>query len=187
MKPFLKPAVFSVMIGMVICSGCSGEPSQDDIREILERGAKENNIVLHEVKKLGCKDSGEPKKGDNFYCDAEVDLTTPSSGREKEILVIDISKGVKERWVLRHTRKKISEFQGRYSDAMGTTTIVFEPGGEASLFRKEGGSYAGKYEIDGRKVKIISRSGEILLTLNLYDDGTLWMETKSGRNHFKRT
>jgi len=180
MKPSPICAVLSVVPAMWILSGCSGEPSQADIREILEAGAKENHIVLHEVKKLGCKESGEPKKGDNFYCDAEVDMTTPSSGREKEILVIDISKGVKERWVLRHTRKKISEFQGRYSDAMGTTTIVFEPRGEASLFRKEGGSYAAKYEIEGREVKIMSRSGEILMTLNMYDDGTLWIETKSG-------
>lgn len=184
MKPLPIYAVIAVVPAMLIVSGCSGEPSQADMREILEAN---KNIVLHEVNKLGCKDSGEPKKGFNFYCDVEVDMTTPSSGRQKETLAIEISKGVKERWRLTNVRKKISEFHGRYSDALGTMTIVFESGGEASLFRKQGGSYVGTYEIDGRKVKIMSRAGETLIILKMYDDGTLWMDTDSGRNHFKKT
>jgi hypothetical protein len=188
MKPLSMYVFVFVVPTIVVVGGCSNEPSQADIWQMFEAKGKEHgDVLLHEAKLLGCKDSGEPQRGYNFYCDVEVEATTPSSGRQKEILAIEISKGTKERWVLTNTRKKISELRGRYVDALNTMTVVFELGGEASLFRKEGGSYAGKYEIDGRKVKIMTRGGEILITLNLYDDGTLWMDSDKGRNHFKKT
>jgi hypothetical protein len=63
-----------LLIGITaVLSGCSREPSATDIEKMMRADAAESkNVVLHEVRKIGCA----PAQGSPGYmCDVEVDAT----------------------------------------------------------------------------------------------------------------
>lgn len=181
MKLLSMHTVLPIFLGALILSACSGssEPSEADIRKVIE-SQSDKDVVFNEVKKLGdCVDYGD-KPGTSFACDAEVDVTNPRKGRNKITVVLEIAKGKEGRWVFVNMRYKIAEYRGRYSDPARMMTIVFEPGKVATVFRKDGGSVVGKYEKKNRDVKILNSAGETVLVLNEFDNGTLGAEVKGG-------
>jgi hypothetical protein len=85
--------------------GCSGEPSEKDIRAALDKDAAKQSQALnqtaqmfggagktltdmigtmeiHAVKKIGCV---EAKDAPGFVCDVEIDMTVPLAGRTKDM------------------------------------------------------------------------------------------------------
>ena len=80
-------------------AGCSGEPSEADIRAVYEAEiAKANEQMvnlggeqaasllgkseLHSVTRLACK---EADQASGYYCDVEVDMSVPLLGRTTQI------------------------------------------------------------------------------------------------------
>jgi hypothetical protein len=63
-----------LLVGLTsVLAGCSREPSATDIEKMMRADAAESkNVVLHEVRKVGCA----PAQGSPGYmCDVEVDAT----------------------------------------------------------------------------------------------------------------
>lgn len=90
---------------LLFAVGCSGEPSEKDIRAALDKDAAKHSQALnqtaqvfggagkaltdmigtmeiHGVKKIGCV---EAKDAPGFVCDVEIDMTVPLTGRSKEM------------------------------------------------------------------------------------------------------
>jgi len=102
----------------LLAAGCSGEPSDADIRSALEKDmAKTAQSInkttqmfggagkalsemmkteIHAVKKIGCVES---KDSPGYVCDFEVDMTAPVTGRGKETAKARFVKGP-EGWVV---------------------------------------------------------------------------------------
>lgn len=97
---------------MALALGCSGEPSQDDIRVALEKSVEESNrnvqamggnilgkslnTEIHAVKKLGCAES---KSASGYVCDVEVDMSFPVIGRKKSVQQFRVLK-TDEGWII---------------------------------------------------------------------------------------
>lgn len=63
-----------LLIGLTaVLAGCSREPSATDIEKMMRADAAESkNVVLHEVRKIGCAPAqGAP----GYMCDVELDAT----------------------------------------------------------------------------------------------------------------
>lgn len=90
---------------LLAAAGCSGEPSETDIRAALEKDAAKHGQALnqtaqmfggagktltdmigtmeiHAVKKIGCVAA---KDAPGFVCDVEIDMTVPLAGRSKDM------------------------------------------------------------------------------------------------------
>ena len=116
MKFMLTGALLAVSLLTV---GCSGEPSEADIRAAFEKDVAKTaqsldqagkmfggvgksftdslgKTELHAVKKIGC---AEAKEAPGFVCDVEVDMTVPIAGRSKEMTTVRFVKGP-DGWVV---------------------------------------------------------------------------------------
>lgn len=116
MKFMLTGAILAVSLFAV---GCSGEPSEVDIRAAFEKDLAKTaqsldeagkmfggagkaftdslgKTQLHAVKKIGCT---EAKEAPGFVCDVEVDMTVPIAGRSKEMTTVRFVKGP-DGWVM---------------------------------------------------------------------------------------
>lgn len=85
-----------VLASTVLLSACSGEPSESDLKRVVDgqyntfnASTKSFGITasaaqfnVHSVKKVGCKKGSAPKE---FACDVEVDVTAPLIGRSKSV------------------------------------------------------------------------------------------------------
>lgn len=88
----IKSIIFVVLLalsGLVV--GCASEPTEAEMRvvfdqhmaDMIAKGGEMRGMFkpeIHSVKKLECKDA---PGGDGFYCDYELDYTSPF-GREKK-------------------------------------------------------------------------------------------------------
>ena len=85
----------------VMLTACSGEPSSADIDKVIRFSVKQatqqmggfggfDKIEVHEVQKLGCKSEGS---GAAFQCDVEVDSTSPTGLRAKQVSQLRLVKG----------------------------------------------------------------------------------------------
>lgn len=116
MKFILTGALLAVSLFAV---GCSGEPSEVDIKAAFEKDMAKTaqtlddagkmfggvgkaltdslgKTQLHAVKKIGCT---EAKDAPGFVCDVEVDMTVPLTGRSKEMTTVRFVKGP-DGWVV---------------------------------------------------------------------------------------
>ncbi len=107
-----------VAVSMLV-AGCSGEPSEADIKAAFEKDMAKTaqslddagkmfggvgkaltdslgKTELHAVKKIGC---AQAKDAPGFVCDVEVDMTVPLTGRSKEMATARFVKGP-EGWVV---------------------------------------------------------------------------------------
>ena len=80
----------------VLITGCSGEPSNDDvdksirastddaIKQLEKAGVMDPQLkpTINEVRKIGC---AEARGEAGFICDVESDITTPATGRIKGV------------------------------------------------------------------------------------------------------
>ncbi len=103
----------------LLAAGCSGEPSEADIKAAFEKDmAKTAQSIdeagkilggvgkaltdslgkteLHAVKKIGC---AEAKDAPGFVCDVEVDMTVPLAGRSTETATVRFVEGP-DGWVV---------------------------------------------------------------------------------------
>lgn len=103
----------------LFCLGCSGEPSDKDLRAALERDAAKHSqalnqtagifgghgqtllgmigtVEIHAVRKIGCVEAGQVP---GFVCDVEVDMTVPVVGRTKDMTQARFVKGP-DGWVM---------------------------------------------------------------------------------------
>jgi hypothetical protein len=108
-----------VVLAAFSLAGCSGEPSEADIKAAFEKDMAKTaqslddagkmfggvgkaltdslgKTELHAVKKIGC---AEAKDAPGFVCDVEVDMTVPLAGRSKETATARFVKGP-EGWVV---------------------------------------------------------------------------------------
>ena len=108
-----------VVLAAFSLAGCSGEPSEADIKAAFEKDMAKTaqslddagkmlggvgkaltdslgKMELHAVKKIGC---AEAKDAPGFVCDVEVDMTVPLAGRSKEMATARFVKGP-EGWVV---------------------------------------------------------------------------------------
>lgn len=108
MKKYLLVAGF-ILAAIFTLSGCSNEPSQEEIEKIVrEETAKANaqmqnafggagkalndmlggafkaELTVHSVKKLGC----EKAEQGGYLCDVEVESDAPFIGRKKEVSAV---------------------------------------------------------------------------------------------------
>lgn len=87
---------FAITASVLTLAGCSGEPSDGDVRKVItedsdkvvaqlkESGYLPDNLVptIHEVKKIGCA----PAEGEAGYiCDVESVVSTPVTGTVKAV------------------------------------------------------------------------------------------------------
>lgn len=107
------------LVLLLFAVGCSGEPSEKDIRAALDKDAAKHSQALnqtaqvfggagkaltdmigtmeiHAVKKIGCV---EAKDAPGFVCDVEVDMTSPLAGRKKDMTSARFVKGP-DGWVV---------------------------------------------------------------------------------------
>lgn len=113
----LLAASFAALLLFTI--GCSGEPSEADIRAAFERDIAESSESLnktaqmfggagkaftdmlgqaeiHSVKKIGCVEATDAP---GYVCDVEVDMTVPLTGRKKDMTQARFVKGP-DGWVV---------------------------------------------------------------------------------------
>ncbi|GAB6197542.1 hypothetical protein PAGU2595_028810 [Lysobacter xanthus] len=103
----MKVSLLLVLI-LLICTGCSTEPSESDLTEAahvqyadfnartnsMTGGASTNSqFVVHSVKKVSCTPLGSSA----YSCDAEIDVTEALLGRHKTIKTIKL-KAVGSDW-----------------------------------------------------------------------------------------
>ncbi len=113
--------MLSVMLVAVslFAAGCSGEPSEAEIKAAFEKDMAKTaqsldeagkmfggvgkaltdslgKTELHAVKKIDC---AQAKDAPGFVCDVEIDMTVPLSGRSKETATMRFVKGP-EGWVV---------------------------------------------------------------------------------------
>lgn len=104
---------------LLAAAGCSGEPSETDIRAAFEKDSVKNNASLneagkvmggagkaltdmigkteiHAVKKIDCVAA---QNAPGFVCDVELDITVPLTGRTRDMVQARLVKGP-EGWVL---------------------------------------------------------------------------------------
>ena len=116
MKQFLPASLFALLL---VVTGCSGEPSESDIRAAFERDIAASSQSLnetaqkfggagkaitdmlgkteiHSVKKIGCIAA---KDAPGFVCDVEMDMTAPLAGRKKDMTSARFVKGP-DGWVV---------------------------------------------------------------------------------------
>ena len=91
---------------------CGGEPSESDIRAVMEKDIKLANeqmsslgsalgtgtkmeTKLHSVKKIGCKADGDKA----YLCDVEMDVEAPLVGRRKAVAPMRLIKA-SEGWAI---------------------------------------------------------------------------------------
>lgn len=97
----------------LLVAGCSGEPSEADIKAAFEKDMAKTaqsideagkmfgglgkpltdslgKMELHAVKKIGC---AQAKDAPGFVCDVEVDMTVPIAGRAREMTTARFVKG----------------------------------------------------------------------------------------------
>jgi hypothetical protein len=109
----------SLLAMLLIMAGCSGQPSEADIKAAFEKDMAKTaqsideagkmfgglgtsltdslgKMELHAVKKIGC---AEAKDAPGFVCDVEIDMTVPIAGRSKEMATARFVKGP-EGWVV---------------------------------------------------------------------------------------
>ena len=97
----MKVSLLLILI-LLICTGCSTEPSEADLTEAahvqyadfnsrtnsMTGGASSNSqFVVHSVKKISCT----PLGSNGYSCDAEIDLTEALLGRHKTIKTIKLN------------------------------------------------------------------------------------------------
>ena len=116
----MKFMLTAVLVAVsLFASGCSGEPSEADIKAAFEKDMAKTaqsideagkmfggmgksltdslgRMELHSVKKIGC---AEAKDAPGFVCDVEVDMTVPIAGRSKEMATARFVKGP-DGWVV---------------------------------------------------------------------------------------
>ncbi len=93
-KSLLALILLAVSVMLV---GCSGEPSESDIRSALDKDVAQSAATMkamtgssnlfgkteiHSVKKIRCKEANDSS---GFYCDFEIDITAPMVGRQKDV------------------------------------------------------------------------------------------------------
>lgn len=111
-------AVLAALL-VLLAAGCSGEPSDADIRAALEKNIAANSESLnkttrmfggagqfltdmigkaeiHSVKKIGCVAA---KDAPGYVCDVELDMTVPLTGRKKDMTSARFVKGP-DGWVV---------------------------------------------------------------------------------------
>ncbi len=114
---FMPTAI--LVAASLFAAGCSGEPSEVDIKTAFEKDMVKSaqsldeagkmfggvgktltdslgKMELHAVKKIDC---AEAKDAPGFVCDVEVDMTVPLAGRSKEMATVRLVKGP-EGWVV---------------------------------------------------------------------------------------
>jgi hypothetical protein len=97
--------IAALCILVLLAAGCSGAPSETDIKAAFEKDMAKTaqsideagkmfggmgksltdslgKMELHAVKKIGCT---EAKDAPGFVCDVEIDMTVPIAGRSKEM------------------------------------------------------------------------------------------------------
>lgn len=116
----MKHVLSAILVTLLLVTfGCSGEPSEADIRSAFERditkGSQSLNETaqkfgnagkaltdmlgkteIHSVKKIGCIAA---KDAPGFVCDVEVDMTSPLAGRKKDMTSARFVKGP-DGWVV---------------------------------------------------------------------------------------
>ena len=108
-KSFFFIVLFALS-GFVV--GCASEPSEADIRGLVEKDVSKaasmaagmkgifNKFEVHSVKKIGCKEATDST---GYYCDFEVDFDGPF-GRVQETKTALFIK-TKEGWTGRNSQK----------------------------------------------------------------------------------
>lgn len=104
---------------LLLAAGCSGAPSEADIRAAFEKNIAKSTASLnetaqmfggagkaitdmlgkaeiHSVKKIGCV---EAKDAPGYVCDVEIDMTVPLTGRKKDMTTARFVKGP-DGWVV---------------------------------------------------------------------------------------
>lgn len=102
-------SIGSIAATSLFIVGCSGEPSESDIAQAVERSFESANqqvrqfgnhpnlrSQVHSVKKLGCEATAQ---GNAFLCDVETDVTVPLLGRTKNTGRVRMVKG-SDGWVM---------------------------------------------------------------------------------------
>lgn len=116
MKNLLAACIAALLF---LATGCSGAPSEADIRAAFEKNIAKSTASLnetaqmfggagkaftdmlgkaeiHSVKKIGCV---EAKDAPGYVCDVEIDMTVPLTGRKKDMTTARFVKGP-DGWVV---------------------------------------------------------------------------------------
>lgn len=103
MKATNFTAPMTLLLASVLLAGCSGAPSEGDIKSAYQDEVDQANnltrkfggegftIKVNEVKKLDCKQSTKNKE--QYICNVELDTTLPIVGHQHQATSLTLSKG----------------------------------------------------------------------------------------------
>ncbi len=103
MKTINFTAPLTILLAGVLLTGCSGAPSQGDIKNAYQDEVDQANnltrkfggegftIKVNDVKKIDCKPSTHNKE--HYICQVELDTTLPIVGHQHQTTTLTLTKG----------------------------------------------------------------------------------------------